>query len=289
MATKVAIVTGGASGMGYAVAQALVQRGGWHVHVLDVKPARDYHASSSSTTTNTTYQQADTTDYGQLAAVFKSVWTLGGQRRLDFVFANAGVLDSANFFKKSSTEGTDEPPPEPDYKVVDVNLRGCINTVYLARHYMAQSPDRSSRAIAVTASEAAIWPTYCLPLYTASKHGALGFVRSIADWYHKSDGIRVNTICPSSVKTALLPDEAWAAFDPSSLTSMDLVVKIVLDHFLNGELVVDSNGRRATSNYGQTVVPSGDELYLEDLPPFVNAGHEALVKATEVDRQTNII
>ncbi|KAK7924450.1 hypothetical protein PG985_006504 [Apiospora marii] len=285
MDTKVAVVTGGASGMGFAVAQALTNRGGWQVHVLDVKPA-----PAQPSPAGTIYHQADTTDYSQLAAVFKSVWTSRDEkRRLDFVFANAGILDAANFFAKSETQGTDEPPPEPDYKVVNVNLRGCVNTVNLAHHYMAQSPDRSSRAIAVTASQSAIWPTCCLPLYTASKHGVLGFVRSVADWYFQSEGIRINTLCPSSVKTDLLPDEVWAAFDPASLTSMDLVVKIVLEHFLDGEPIVDSNGRRGTSSYGQTVVPSGEELYLEDPPPYVNAGSEALIRATAVDQQLNII
>ncbi|KAK7969950.1 NAD(P)-binding protein [Apiospora saccharicola] len=284
MDTKVAIVTGGASGMGLAVAQALTNRGGWRVHVLDVKTA-----TSQPSPDGIIYHQADTTDYGQLTAVFKSVWTSGDERRLDFVFANAGILDSANFFGKSEAQGTNEPPPEPDYKAVDVNLRGCVNTIHLAHHYMVQSPDRSSRAIAVTASQSAIWPTCCLPLYTASKHGVLGFVRSVADWYFQSEGIRINTLCPSSVKTDLLPDEVWAAFDPSSLTSMDLVVKIVLEHFLDGKPIVDSNGRRGTSNYGQTVVPSGEELYLEDLPPFVNAGSEALIRATAVDQKLNII
>ncbi|KAK8137851.1 3-beta-hydroxysteroid dehydrogenase [Apiospora sp. TS-2023a] len=298
-----------ASGMGLAVAQALTNLGGWQVHVLDVKPA-----TSQPSPDGIIYHQADTTDYGQLAAVFKSVWTSGDERRLDFVFANAGILDSANFFAKSEAQGTDEPPPEPDYKVVDVNLRGCVNTVHLAHHYMVQSPDQSSRAIAVTASQSAIWPTCCLPLYTASKRkffscffpyllevsdhpsmltpmqdGILGFVRSVSDWYFQSEDIRINTLCPSSVKTDLLPDEVWAAFDPSSLTSMDLVVKIVLEHFLDGEPIVDSNGRRGTSNYGQTVVPSGEELYLEDLPPFVNAGSEALIRATAVDQKLNII
>ncbi|KAK8050328.1 Short-chain dehydrogenase/reductase SDR [Apiospora phragmitis] len=156
-----------ASGMGFAVAQALVNRGGWQVHVLDVKPAPDQASSAP----DTTYHQNDIADYGQLAAVFKSIWTSSGsqRRRLDFVFANAGVLDAASFFQESAAEGTDEPPPEPDYQVLDVNLRGFVNTVHLARHYMAQSPDRSSHAIAVTASSAAIWPTYCLPLYTTSK------------------------------------------------------------------------------------------------------------------------
>lgn len=59
--------------------------------------------------------------------------------------------------------------------------------------------------------------------------------------------------------------------------------------FLDGELVVNSHGRKGPSNYCQTVVPSGEELYLEDLPPFVNAGSEALIKATAVDHKLHVI
>lgn len=68
-------------------------------------------------------------------------------------------------------------------------------------------------------------------MLTPIQDGVLGFVRSIADWYFQSETIRVNVICPSSVKTELLPEEAWDAFDPLSLTSMDLIVKIVIKHF----------------------------------------------------------
>jgi len=126
-------------------------------------------------------------------------------------------------------------------------------------------------------------------MLTPIQDGVLGFVRSIADWYFQSETIRVNAICPSSVKTELLPEEAWDSFDPLFLTSMDLIVKVVLEHFLDGEPLVDFSGCKRICNYGQTVIPSEEDLYLSDPPVFVNARHEAVVMAAAVDKQTNII
>lgn len=61
----------------------------------------------------------------------------------------------------------DEPPPPPDYVTVDVNLKGAINTVHLARHYLARSPEKGS--VVITASCSSFWPAYRVPIYTASK------------------------------------------------------------------------------------------------------------------------
>lgn len=146
---------------------------------------------------NTRFHLVDTTDYKGLATAFKSAFIEGG-RRLDFVFANAGVLERANWYAASAD--SDEPPPEPDWTALDINLKGCMNTVRIARHYIAQSPEKGS--IAVTSSSAAIWASQCTPIYSASKRqlaldlklamtdqrtdGIVGFIRSIADWVSQS-------------------------------------------------------------------------------------------------------
>lgn len=62
----------------------------------------------------------------------------------------------------------DEPPPPPDFYAVDVNIKGTINTVHLARHYIARSAQRGG-SIVVTGSCSSVWPTYWAPVYTTSK------------------------------------------------------------------------------------------------------------------------
>lgn len=140
------------------MAKALIARGGWSVHIVDVKD------DIGPLPPNMFYHKADTTNYGQLTAAFKAAWAASG-KRLDFLFANAGILERTNWFAKS--ESPDEPPEEPQWAALEVNLKGCMNTVRIGRHYMAQNPDGG--AIVVTSSSAGIWPTYCSPIYTASK------------------------------------------------------------------------------------------------------------------------
>ncbi|KAK7746227.1 hypothetical protein SLS62_009443 [Diatrype stigma] len=268
---KVALVTGGGSGIGQAVVQALVARGGWSVHIIDVKD------DIGPLSPNTFYHKADTTNYGQLTAAFKETWAAGG-KRLDFLFANAGILEKTNWFAKS--ESPDEPPEEPQWDAMEINLKGCMNTVRIGRHYMAQNPDGGS--IVVTSSSAAIWPSFCSPIYTSSKHGVLGFVRSVEDWYYTSDKIRINTLCPSAVRTAIVSEQGWAGFPPSCFTPFEVVTEVVLK-FLDGECIVDSAGVKADKNYGQTIVPTADKFYHNFMPPFCDERHRSMVEATHVE------
>lgn len=150
------------------MAQALTARGGWSVHIFDIKD------DIGSLPPNTFYHKVDTANYGQLTAAFKAVFSAGG-RRLDFVFANAGILERANWYAES--ESADDPPPEPDWLAVEINLKGCMNTVRIGWHYMAQNPDGGS--IVVTSSSAGIWPSYCSPIYTTSKRTHFPLVRYI--------------------------------------------------------------------------------------------------------------
>lgn len=147
-----------ANGIGQAVAQALIARGGWSVHVVDIQD--DVGPLSSSVS----YYKADTSNYQQLADAFKAALA-SSSGRLDFLFANAGVLEKAGWF--SGSESPSEPPPEPDWTALEINLKGCMNAVRIGRHYMAQASNGGS--IVVTSSVAGIWPMYCSPVYTSSK------------------------------------------------------------------------------------------------------------------------
>ncbi|KAK6083234.1 hypothetical protein SCUP515_01976 [Seiridium cupressi] len=133
--TRVAVITGGGSGIGQAVVEALDARGEWQIHVFDVK------FQDQTQTSSVHLHRVDICDYKELAAAFRSAFLAGGER-LDFVFANAGILERENWY--ALTPSPDEPPPEPDWAAVEINLKGCMNTVRIARHYMAKSPDKGS-------------------------------------------------------------------------------------------------------------------------------------------------
>ncbi|KAK2604161.1 hypothetical protein N8I77_007112 [Diaporthe amygdali] len=269
---KVALVTGGASGIGLAVVQALSARGGWQIHIVDIKE------NPGELPPTCFYHRADTTAYNDLADAFRAAFEAGG-KRLDFLFANAGIFERGNWYSPSASAG--EPPPEPDWSALETNLKGCMNTVRIGRYYMAQSPRPDKGSIVVTGSVAGIWPSYFSPMYTASKHGVVGFMRSVAESYYTFDNIRINALCPSIVRTEILPDEVWDRLPKDAFTPLEIITKVVL-MFIDGETITDSRDKTASKVYGQTVVPSSNRFYLNEVPDYCDEIHRALTEGTHV-------
>lgn len=158
--------------MGLAVAKSLAAQGYWHLHLLDIHSERgtrvvkDLHPHA-------TFHQVDVSSYEDLAAVFQAVFQQ--HRRLDFVFANAGIIERTNFFGNlPEQEDSEQVPPEPkDLRVIDVNLNGVVFTSYLAMHYFRRSPDKGKGCnLVMTASCGGLYPSYYSPLYTATKRGS---------------------------------------------------------------------------------------------------------------------
>lgn len=143
------------------MAQALQAKGGWKINLIDIKDEEGRKAADSLS--NATYHRANLLNYDEVTAAFKNAY-IAGNNRLDFVFANAGVIESSNIYTKH--DSLDGPPP-PDLTALEVNLKSCINAVHIARHYINLSPDKGS--IVVNASCSSFWPTYWAPIYTASK------------------------------------------------------------------------------------------------------------------------
>jgi len=91
MVKKVAFITGGASGMGLAVAQSLASRSNedWDLHLVDLNA--DALKKATSLVKNAYSHQTNVTDYASLTSAFESAWSASG--RFDFVFANAGIVE----------------------------------------------------------------------------------------------------------------------------------------------------------------------------------------------------
>ncbi|KAK5128263.1 hypothetical protein LTR85_002930 [Meristemomyces frigidus] len=279
--SKVAVITGGASGMGLAVASALAQRGDWVVYILDTNAKAGEQVANSLP--NTTFHKADVTDCGSLAAAFKAAFSSSG-RRVDFVFANAGVIEKRNFYAHHDTG--DEPPPSPDLLSVDVDLKGVISTSYLALHYFRRSPHKGQGAsLVMTASCGSFYPSHYSPMYTAAKHGVVGFLRAIAGHYH-IDGIRANAICPGIVETNLVGEGGWANFPQHLFTPVEMIVKVVLS-MLDCDAMVDANGVTLPADkiYGQTVEINLHNYYIRTPPAFCDSAMESIMEATSVEKQ----
>lgn len=138
--SKVAIITGGASGLGLAVAEVF-SRKGWRVHIFDWNEV---------SLDNCVFHKVDVASWESLSSSFDAAFKSEG--RLDFVFANAGVMEKGKFFEKHEFSS---PPPEPDESSIDVNLKGVIKTSYLAQHYFRANANGAKDCVLIMTSSIA--------------------------------------------------------------------------------------------------------------------------------------
>jgi NAD(P)-dependent dehydrogenase (short-subunit alcohol dehydrogenase family) len=150
--------------MGLAVATALARQGGWHLHLLDLNVERGEEAAKSLGP-STQFHKTNVTSYASLASIFDKVFK--SDRRIDLVFANAGIVERDNFYAEHPT---DDPPPEPNQLSIDINLKAVVTTSYLAQHYFRRSPGKGKgMSLVMTASCGGLYPSPFCPMYSASK------------------------------------------------------------------------------------------------------------------------
>ncbi|XP_061763263.1 15-hydroxyprostaglandin dehydrogenase [NAD(+)] [Nerophis ophidion] len=186
---KVALVTGGAQGIGRAVVQSLLQSSA-KVSVVDLNKICGEECKSQLDAEfgegNSTFIQCDVSDGDSLRDAFRSTVDLFG--RLDIVINNAGINNEKNW-----------------QKTIQVNLTSVINGTYLALEHMSKEHGKEGGTIINVSSMAAFLHSPHQPVYTATKHGVIGFTRVMADASSHSDyGVRINVLCPAFVDTPLL-------------------------------------------------------------------------------------
>lgn len=142
--SKVAIITGGASGLGLAVVEVL-SRKGWHVHIFDL-----HEVDGVASLSNCISHKVDVASWDSLSSSFDAVFKNEG--RLDFVFANAGIMENGKFFERHDLSS---PLPEPEELSIDVNLKGVIRTSYLAQHYFRANTNSGKDCVFIITSSIA--------------------------------------------------------------------------------------------------------------------------------------
>jgi NAD(P)-dependent dehydrogenase (short-subunit alcohol dehydrogenase family) len=242
IAGKTFLVTGGASGLGRAAAEALLAAGG-QVVILDVN-AETGRASEAALGAKARFAQADVTSEDQVkAAVEMAVNVFGGLH---------GVVNAAGIAPAAKVLGKNGPHPLDLFeKTIRVNLVGTFNVIRLAAAVIAQNTplDSGERGVIInTASIAAYDGQIGQPAYAASKGGIVGLTLPVAREF-ASIGIRVVTIAPGIFDTPLLaalPEAARVSLGlqvpfPSRLGRpaeyAALARHIVENEMLNGEVI----------------------------------------------------
>ncbi|UCE85809.1 MAG: SDR family NAD(P)-dependent oxidoreductase [Deltaproteobacteria bacterium] len=186
----VAIVTGGASGIGRALGEELARRGA-RVHLADVQAERAASVADGIRRSGGWAEAAelDVTDEAAVRSrVERVVRTCG---RLDYMFNNAGIAVVGEFRDQSLADV---------HRLLDVNLRGVVNGSHAAYAVMVA---QGSGHIVNTASMAGLVPTPSFASYCASKHGVVGLSLALRA-EGAALGVKVSAICPGFVHTSIL-------------------------------------------------------------------------------------
>jgi meso-butanediol dehydrogenase/(S,S)-butanediol dehydrogenase/diacetyl reductase len=180
---KTAIVTGGATGIGKAIAEKFTERGASVVIAGRSEAAGEETAAEL----DCTFHRCDVSEYAQVEALVE--WTVDEFGGLDVVVNNVGVGQSGSVEEMSLEEWQ---------TVIQVNLTGVM---YGARAAMPHLKE-SDGAIVNVASIFGLVGGPGAPAYSAAKGGVVNLTRELAVDY-ASEGVRVNSICPGFVETPM--------------------------------------------------------------------------------------
>jgi NAD(P)-dependent dehydrogenase (short-subunit alcohol dehydrogenase family) len=186
---KVAVITGGASGIGLAIGKALVEKGA-RVMLADIK-GEEAAKEAAAIGKGTKSFQVDVARLASVEELADKAWSEFGQ--VDLLFNNAGIAPPRR-------RNLLEVAPEDMDRVIDVNLKGVWRgSSVFGKRFIEQ---KTEAVICNTGSEHSLGFAHPLGgIYTATKHAVLGLSDVLR--HELPDFIHVSVFCPGAVKTKM--------------------------------------------------------------------------------------
>ncbi|RAH65383.1 dehydrogenase with different specificitie [Aspergillus aculeatinus CBS 121060] len=236
------IVTGAANGIGAATA-TLFNHHGANVILSDLASLEGTAAALIQTFSwpeKAAFVAADVLDWEQMKTLFHETVRILGE--VNIVIANAGVMEShpvldldnidENGDLRESTEG---------FRVIDINLKGTLNTLRLAMHHM-RNKHHPSGSIVLLASTSGYFGGTGVAAYVASKHGIVGLLRA-SQTTAQQYGIRINAVAPFFTPTRITAGftEQWLEAGLEANTPQrvaDVIGQVAMDSSRKGSCVL---------------------------------------------------
>ena len=219
---RVAVITGGGSGIGRATALSLARRGG-HVVIADIDRDRASAVASEVEALGgrSLGLQCDVTDLASVEAAREACVSEFG--RADIVMSNVGIIAKGLPM---------DIPLDAWEQVIDVNLLGMVRVV---RTFLSTLLEQGSGHLVTTGSSSGLFPaSYDRLPYSATKGAVVAMTEALA-LYLRPLGIGVSCLCPSGVMTNIV--EQIREYGPPTPVQAPRVPVVTADEF--GELVVE--------------------------------------------------
>lgn len=241
---KTAIVTGGANGIGEGYVRALISQG---VYVVIADLNQERGRALESELPNAKFVKCNVTSWDDQLNLFKTAVALSPTNKIQYVVANAGMINADTVYDVSSAAtDLDRDPTEPGLQTIDVNLKGTLYTTKLALHHFVKqngvtpSCDQADTALVLIGSGASYLDGPRSPQYAATKWAMRGIMHSLRQTSH-FHGTRVNMISPWYIKTSILSQEQFEHVTSAGVQFATLedaqgaLLRLVSDTSINGK------------------------------------------------------
>lgn len=247
---KVAIVTGGASGIGKAICNELVSKNVF-VIISDIneRDGKTFEVELNKEVINSRFVYLNVTEFSNVERVINDIYLEFG--RLDYLFNNAGIAMYGELYDMSIEDWKE---------IVDINLWGVINGTQIGYKIMKE---QGFGHIVNTASAAGLGPSPVSSAYSATKHAVVGLTTSL-HYEAEEFGVKVSTLCPTFVDTPIFKEAKAININKSviknqlkkqRLMTPEQLAKITLDGIHKNKPVICPMPMRRTMDVIFTIIP----------------------------------